>query len=416
MKRIGVIGGGISGLSIAQMLSGKHEVTVFESTSRPGGLIKCDIVNGSLFHCTGGHVFNSKREDVLDWFWSKFDRDAEFVKTRRNASVYMAEEKVVPYPIENYVYHLSERIQKSFINDLVSITTMAPSEPTNFEEFLIGRFGQTLYDLYFKPYNYKIWRKDLKQVPLSWLEGKLPMPTIQEILYNNINHKDEDSFVHSSFYYAKQGGSQFIVDRLSQGLDIRCDSCIQFIEKAGAEWIIEEERFELIVFCGNVKQVPSLISKQVNLDCFAEEIRNLEYHGTTTVFCEIDNNPYSWVYMPSSEHESHRIICTGNFSLLNNADGKFTGTIEFTNKVSESDILDNLSRIPFNPKYITHHYAEYTYPIQNLTTKTMINNLKCELELNNIYLLGRFAEWEYYNMDAVIGSALSLADRINLQK
>ena len=45
MKYI-VIGAGISGLSIAQLLSGHNNVTIFEADSRPGGMVKCDRVNG----------------------------------------------------------------------------------------------------------------------------------------------------------------------------------------------------------------------------------------------------------------------------------------------------------------------------------------------------------------------------------
>lgn len=65
------------------------------------------------------------------------------------------------------------------------------------------RFGNTLYDIYFQPYNEKVWRRDLTQVPLSWLEGKLPMPTVEEMIYNNINHIEEKQFVHSTFWYEK---------------------------------------------------------------------------------------------------------------------------------------------------------------------------------------------------------------------
>ena len=60
-------------------------------------------------------------------------------------------------------------------------------------------------------------------------------------------------------------------------------------------------------------------------------------------------------------------------------------------------------------KYITHQYTEYTYPIQNKNTRELIQNLKSVLEKENFYLLGRFAEWEYYNMDAAIGAALDLS-------
>lgn len=41
-----------------------------------------------------------------------------------------------------------------------------------------------------------------------------------------------------------------------------------------------------------------------------------------------------------------------------------SATIEFTDEISKNDIIDNLSRIPYHPKYIAHNYAPYTYPIQ----------------------------------------------------
>lgn len=239
--KIAVIGGGISGLSIASMLGNRAEVVVFEAKGRPGGLIKCDVVEGNLFHTTGGHVFNTKRKDVLDWFWNRFDKETEFTKATRNATVAMEDGKMVAYPIENHVYGLDETIQKAFIQDLLQMAQEGEFVPTNFEEFLIHRFGKTLYELYFKPYNYKVWRRDLKQVPLSWLEGKLPMPTINEIILSNMNHVEESSFVHSSFYYPKQGGSQFIANRLAEGLNIRYNSDIQTLTKEGKFWLINTE-------------------------------------------------------------------------------------------------------------------------------------------------------------------------------
>ena len=63
MKKYIVIGAGISGLSVANMLQERgEEVVVYERDSRPGGMIKCDIAKGCLFHRTGGHVFNTKEK------------------------------------------------------------------------------------------------------------------------------------------------------------------------------------------------------------------------------------------------------------------------------------------------------------------------------------------------------------------
>ncbi len=163
-----------------------------------------------------------------------------------------------------------------------------------------------------------------------------------------------------------------------------------------------------MIFCGNIKDLPNLISDSVDVTNFFHSIEELEYHGTTSVLCEIDPNPYSWIYMPDTSHQSHRIICTGNFSETNNAEEKMTATIEFTDYMEKAEILDNLKKIPYFRSYITHQYTQYTYPVQDTQTREMVNSLKAQLEPKGLYLLGRFAEWEYYNMDAAMGAAMEI--------
>lgn len=410
MKYI-IIGAGISGLSIAQFLKKENEVIVLEKDSRPGGLIRCDRVEGSLFHRTGGHVFNTKREDVMQWFWSFFDKEGQFTKAQRNSSVVMSDNKMVPYPIENHAYMLDREDGEKIVADLVEMAKGNSKEPANFEEFLKGRFGNTLYELYFKPYNWKVWRRDLTKVPLSWLEGKLPMPSVAEIIFANIYHVEERQFVHSSFYYPKQGGSQFLADTFARGLNVRYNTTVESIQKTEKGWDVNGETADRIVFCGNIKYLPQMIGNAVDISSYTDSIENLEYHGTTSVFCEIDKNPYSWIYQPSMEHLSHRIICTGNFSESNNAKGKMTGTIEFTDEISKEEILEQLKKMPYSPKYLTHNYEKYTYPIQDKNTRSMIAALKQQLETHGMYLCGRFAEWEYANMDVCMGYAMDLYNK-----
>ena len=407
MKRIAIIGAGVSGLTVAQQLKDRYKVTVYEKESTPGGLIRCRRVGGNLYHICGGHVFNSKRHDVLEWFWDRFDRDAEFTKADRNSVVFMKDGKHIPYPIENHIYLFDDETQKRFIDDLVTIARAEGYEPQNFEEFLKNRFGETLYRLYFQPYNEKVWRRSLTNVPLSWLEGKLPMPTVQEMIYNNINQIKEKNFVHSTFWYEKMNGSQFIADRLAQDIDVRYDSGVECIKRVADGWIVNEEQYDAVVFCGNVKQLPSML-KGVDLTGFVTDIDALEYHGTTSVFCEIDKNPYSWIYLPDNRYDSHRIICTGNFASSNNVQDKMTATVEFTDEISKEEILKQLGTIPMNPKYLDHHYNKYTYPIQDKNTRSMIAGLKNHLAAEQFYFTGRFADWEYYNMDVAIGAAIDM--------
>ena len=412
MNDICIIGGGISGLSIANLLKDKgHQITLFEKEAMPGGLIRCKRVKGSLYHICGGHVFNSKSQEVLDWFWKHFSKDEEFTKADRNSVVFMGDGLTIPYPIENHMYLFDTDTQKSFINDLVAIAKCGDQAPSNFEEFLKGRFGETLYDIYFKPYNEKVWRRDLSQVPLSWLEGKLPMPTVAEMIFNNINHVKEKKFVHSTFWYEKNDGSQYIADKLARDLDIRYNAEIQRISFKKGKWQVADKEFDQIVFCGNVKDMINIIDG-IDVSAFKTDISALEYHGTTSVFCEIDKNPYSWIYQPSLHHESHRIICTGNFAPSNNYEGKMTASIEFTDEISKEDILNNLDRMPLHPKYLDHTFNKYTYPIQNPNTRSIIQQLKTKLAPTGFYFTGRFADWEYYNMDVAIKAAMNTCARM----
>lgn len=411
MKTMAIIGGGVSGLTVAHQLKTRYVVTVYEKEDRCGGLIRCKNVAGSLFHLCGGHIFNTKRKDVLDFFWSKFDKERNFISAERNSVVYFAESQIIPYPIENHAYLLSPNTLQCFIGDLLKISNADKFLPRNFEEFLKGRFGETLYNLYFKPYNEKLWRCNLKDVPLDWLEGKLPMPSVQEILYNNILQIKEKSFVHSRFYYEKQGGSQFLADELAKGLEIHYNTDVTSLEYKTCKWYINGVAYDEVVFCGNIKDIPQIV-RGINLEAFDEKIKRLKYHGTTSVFCEIEKNPYSWIYLPSKDYLSHRIICTGNFSSLNNAEGKMTATIEFTDEISKNDILADLSKLPYRPLYLEHHYNRYTYPIQDGNTREMIRELKSYLASFGLHMTGRFADWEYYNIDVAMGAAIDLSAKL----
>jgi len=328
-RNLAIIGAGVSGLSCANFLKDRYNVTVFEKEHTPGGLIRCKRVNGSLFHLCGGHVFNTKLSDVNDYFWSVFSKN-DFIKTERNSAVVFPDGTFIPYPIESNIYHLSENIQKEIIAEWLTLgDAKYDVDYLSFGDFLRSRFGLSLYNLYFGPYNNKVWGKSPDTVPLSLMEGKLPMPSVNEMIFDNINHSTEKDFVHSSFWYEKNNGSQFIADTLAAKINVRYDCRINSIVYQNQQWLIDDMPFDVVVYCGNIQELVSILSG-VDISSFIPYIASLAYHGTTTAFCEIDKNPYSWVYQPSTQHRSHRIICTGNFSFTNNAPGKMTATIEFS--------------------------------------------------------------------------------------
>ena len=111
------------------------------------------------------------------------------------------------------------------------------------------------------------------------------------------------------------------------------------------------------------------------------------------------------------------ISLADNIAESNNSElpkGRITATVEFTDAINKEGILENLKRIPLNPKYLDHKFNKYTYPIQDANTRTIINKLKKETSLSNFYFTGRFADWEYYNMDVAIGAAMDLCKTLQL--
>lgn len=419
MKKATVIGSGISGLSISRMLAENYEVEILERSDKVGGLIKCDRIDGNLFHKVGGHVFNSKDQTVLDWFWQYFNRDEEFLKATRNAKILLGG-NLIGYPLENYLYQLPKNETRAIVEELIQMLVQEKNKDVqydNFKDFLIGNFGENLYRLYFGPYNSKIWNTDISKVPLEWLDGKLPMPQIKEVIMSNIIKKEESTMVHASFYYPKRDGSQFIVNRLAEGQNIHLSFQVNSIalESDGRLAINHEDiQTNVLVYCGDVRQLHNIISiNDQELKTALESVADLPSNGTSNVLCETDVNDISWLYLPEDQFKAHRIIYTGNFSDTNNeGTDRKTCVVEFSGKQDRETMLEELKNLPGNLKPLAFNYESNSYIIQHKGTREKVLELKTQLAKYNIYLLGRFAEWEYYNMDKAIEAAMDLKKKL----
>lgn len=411
-SKIAIIGSGISGLAAANILrNNSHNITVYEKNMQPGGLIRCTVEDGNLFHRVGGHVFNTKIEDVQKWFWNKFEQKEEFLQANRNAKIWM-NNTYIGYPIENFLYQLPEETTEIIITELLNLNNEKKTA-TNFEEFLCNKFGQTLHQLYFNPYNKKIWNYDLSKIPLPWLEEKLPMPELNEIFTNNIQRHTESKMVHSSFYYPKKNGSSFIAERLAQGLNILYNTSINEIEKNNKGWKINGVSYHHIIYTGDVRQLNTILKNtDKELEQLTSKVTQLPSNGTSNVLCYVDDSDLSWLYLPEANTLCHRIIYTGNFSPSNNKGERKTCTVEFTGKVSEKEIRIQLKKLPGNLEPIAFNYEPNSYVIQEHDTRQKINSLKEKLNQLNFHLVGRFAEWEYHNMDKAVYSAMQTCKNI----
>ena len=125
--------------------------------------------------------------------------------------------------------------------------------------------------------------KKFRKISLEWLKNKLPMPDKVDILLNNIYKKQESNMAHSTFYYPLKGGSQFIIDRLSNGLTINNNCKVENIKKVESGWLIENEYFTHVIYTGNVKALNGLIK---NIEIMTINDEDFQSHGTTTVLVQ----------------------------------------------------------------------------------------------------------------------------------
>jgi hypothetical protein len=254
-------------------------------------------------------------------------------------------------------------------------------------------------------------------VPLEWLDGKLPMPQIKEVIISNVLKKEEKGMVHAYFYYPKRNGSQFIIDRLAEKQKISLGYAVEKISCThGKQLSINNGNIttDVIVYCGDVRQLFTIIDiEDANLKEATSSVTNLPSNGTSNVLCETDETDISWLYLPEEKFKAHRIIYTGNFSATNNEGStRKTCVVEFSGKQEKEDMTKELQSLPGNLKPLAFNYEPNSYIIQEKETRSKIKNLKTCLAKYNIHLLGRFAEWEYYNMDKCIESAMQLSKEL----
>ena len=175
MKKIIVIGGGVTGLSVAWKLSEKdYEVKVLEMDEFIGGLAK-SIKMGNYFFDIGPHAFTTKDEEVFKKVMDLFKGEpGEMLYTKRTVKM-MFRGKYVDYPLSVKVLFqmgimsaimCSLSFAKSKIR--TSIYSLLGKETQNqnltIKQWAIDSFGKYLYLNFFKPYTEQFWKIETSEL------------------------------------------------------------------------------------------------------------------------------------------------------------------------------------------------------------------------------------------------------------
>lgn len=409
--KIAVLGAGVSGLTVARRLCDKgHEVVVYEKSGQVGGLARSRKSDGYIYDPHGGHIFNSKNQEVVDWVFSLLPKE-NWQFTIRNAKIFFSG-RYVSYPFELSLCELDTEDAIDCAYDF--IMGQKGERPSNYYDWLVWNFGESIAHKYMIPYNSKIWAYPLKEMETQWMEGKMPLPTKKEMLRSLLlKDPSERKMPHSTFYYPLHGGIQTMVDAIAKGLELRLSSNVKKLERMGNKWVVNgDDAFDEVV---STIPLPELANAYELPSSVANAVSDLKYNSLTTILCKCPKTNISWLYVPEAKYKMHRIGFQSSLTPYATPEETGSGAVEIIGNRFDvpPDFVSRDDLVPMElelSQVIDMEFTQYAYVIHDLNyrknTKVILDYFK---SVPNFNLLGRFATWNYKNMDLCMQDAFELA-------
>jgi protoporphyrinogen oxidase len=422
--KIGILGGGLTGLSLSYFIQSESEV--IERDSVCGGLCRTFSKN-DFYYDYGGHIIFSKDEEILKFMVSVLGDNVE--KHFRNNKV-LYKKCFVKYPFEN---GLSEIPKLDTYECLYYYLNNSYPKPSNFKEWVYYTFGKGIAEKYLIPYNEKIWKSDLETIGLDWVE-RIPKPPMEDILKSAIGIETEGYTHQLYFYYPIWGGIQGLIEAIRKKVPrVTNNFEVKKITRRNDTWIVsngtDEKIFDMII---STIPIFHLLDALENVpDHIKNAAKKLQYNSLIVVMVGVNVDQLSdktAVYVPDTKHLFHRICFNKYFSKNLVPKGKSSVMAEITANIGDeiwdmsdqeiiNDVVDSLTEEGFIKKAdvceTDIRRTQYAYIIPDLDYSQNLNLIRDYLSEMGIELCGRFSEYKYLNMDACIRSAMDLAKKIN---
>ncbi len=425
-EKIGVLGGGISGLSFASMVDGSE---VIEKEGQCGGLARTLQAEGFKFDC-GSHIIFSKNEKALHFLIDALGPNV--ICHRRKAAVFYKGTQV-KYPFENGLSALPKEEAYECAADYADAYVAAQhgqAKPANFKEWMYSRFGKGICDRYLYPYNRKIWDFEPERMDTFWVEGRVPQPSIRDVLKAAMGLESEGYTHQLNFFYPAKGGFQAIADSLVEkiGAGRIAHDEVKSVRKEGDCWVVggkEERTYRKIVstihiqdFLKNYRGAPRAV-----LDAAA----GLKWNSAYLVMAGFKEKcvpDLHWAYIPDADILPNRVSFPSNFSPDMAPEGKSSMLAEVTFDPSggkagmgmeeiAQETISGLSRLGIidskKVEFTRVARLKYAYVVYDEDYLRNISIVQGFAAQEGVALLGRFSEFKYYNSDACVNSAMEKA-------
>ena len=428
--KVGVLGGGLAGLTVAAHLAGEREgnqCEVLECDERPGGHCQSVQEEGFTYDAGGPHIIFSRDQKTLDYMLSLLGKNV-YRGQRNNKILYKG--RYVKYPFENGLYDLdpNERFECLYHY----LYNRHPS-PTNFREWLYHSFGAGLTEKYLLPYNEKIWNVPADQMAIDWVEGRVPKPPVEDVIKAAVGVETEGYTHQLHFYYPERGGIESLPRSMAERVPkIVTGFQIRHVRKLRGKWLVSDGRversYERLVSTIPIHTLANVL-EDVPVDV-KSAVQALRYNSllTVTVGAASDRVAgYTAVYVPDPALLFHRLSFPALFSPANAPQGTSLIQAEITANsgdgvwdlpdsevlqrvLSDLESLDLLRR----PKicYAKVIRTQYGYVVRDFTYRSHLDRARAYFEGLGIQLCGRVAEFEYINMDQCIERAIRVATQV----
>lgn len=425
--KIGILGGGLTGLTIASQL--KNDFEILEKNSDCGGLCRSLKEDGFTFDYGGAHIIYSKDQSSVDFMLNSLKDN--WHQGRRDNKIYY-KGHFVKYPFEN---GLSDLPKEDNFECLYHYLKNDYPPPSNFREWIYFTFGKGIAEKYLLPYNEKVWNTDPAEMSLHWVDGRVPKPPLEDVIKSAIGISTEGYTHQLNFFYPREGGIQALIQGLEEKVEnkITKNFAVEEIFKEKDGWCIsdgdDQRKYDLVISTIPVFDLLKAL-EDVPVEVKSASSK-LQYNSLIAILLGLEGNslpPHTAVYFPDEGLKFNRVGFPHIFSPNNVPEGYSSLVVEITAKENDSTwrlsdeelwkhSIQGLAKCGLlDPKKICFKKvvrSKYAYVIYDRDYLRNIKIVRDYIEKLGIILCGRFAEFEYLNMDACIQRGRNLAEKIN---